>query len=49
MLQWDGVDSQVSALFYRAVIQAVLMFGSESWTLSDVMIREVEGSHICRF
>ena len=29
ILQREGADTQVSAMFYRAVIQAVLFFGSE--------------------
>ena len=32
-LRREGEDSWVSALFYRAVVQAVLMFGSEFWAM----------------
>ena len=41
-----GAYSLVSALFYRAVIQEVLLFGSCYWALSDVTIRVVEGIHV---
>ena len=46
MLLWGQGGSQVSALFYREEIQALLMFGLESWVLSDAMIQEVEGTHV---
>ena len=36
----------MSALFYRAVIQVVLIFELESWVLSYVIMRLMEGSHV---
>ena len=39
LLVQEGADSRVSALLYRAVIQAVLMFGSEYWVLSDATMQ----------
>ena len=41
-----GVDNQVSYLFYRVVIQVVLLFGSESWALLDAMMRALESTHV---
>ena len=32
-------------MFYRVVIQAVLLFGDETWVLSAAMERKVEGTH----
>ena len=46
MLIWEGADSRVSYLFYRAVVQVVLLFGSESWALSEAMIGVVEVTHV---
>ena len=46
MLQQEGKDSRVSALFYREVIQAILLFRSESWALLDATIKVMEGSHV---
>ena len=34
-------------MLYRAVIQAVLLFGSETWILLEAMERKVEGTHTC--
>ena len=36
----------MSTIFYRAVIQAVLLFGAESWALQDVIIRTVNSTHV---
>ena len=36
----------MSALLYRAMIQVVLLFESESWALPDSMIRAVKGNHV---
>ena len=33
-------------MFYRAVIQSVLLFGSESWVLTDTAMRVLEGFHV---
>ena len=50
MLRREGADIKFSAMFYwavfyRAVVQAVLLFGSESWVLSAAMEKTVEGVH----
>ena len=36
----------MAALFYRAVIQAFLLFVLESWVMPYVMIRMVESTHV---
>ena len=41
-----GLDSRVSDLFYRGVIHSVLLFRPESWALSYMMMRSMEGSHV---
>ena len=45
-LRREGANNRVSALFYREIIQAVLIFGYESWYLLYVMVRAVEGTHV---
>ena len=30
-------------MFYKATVQAVLLFGSKSWTLTPVTLRQLEG------
>ena len=31
--------------FYRAVVQAILLYGSETWVLSASMEKRTEGTH----
>ena len=33
-------------MVYKAMIQAVLLYGSESWNLTTVMMKKLEGFHI---
>ena len=34
---------RVCGMFYKAVVQSVLLYGSETWTLSDSSIKCLEG------
>ena len=36
----------MSEMFYEAVLQAVLLFGEESWVLSEAMTKTLEGFHM---
>jgi hypothetical protein len=38
-------NTRVSRMFYKAVVQSVLLFGSESWVWSQSMVKTVEGFH----
>ena len=42
----EGEDPRVSEMFYRAVVQAVLLLGAETWVLLAAMSRKLEGVHI---
>ena len=33
-------------MFYRALVQAVLLFGYETWVISEAMEKKVEGIHM---
>ena len=35
----------MSASFYRAVVQAILLYGSETWVLLASMEKQIEGTH----
>ena len=43
LLRREGAEPRVSAMFYRTVVQAVLLFGAETWVLSEAMSRKLEG------
>ena len=31
--------------FYRAVVQAIILYGSETWVLLSSMVNRIEGTH----
>ena len=35
----------MSEIFYRAVVQAIPLYGSETWILSASMANRIEGTH----
>ena len=41
-----GDGSNYIGKFYRAVVQAVLLFGAEPWMLLAAMLKNIEGVHI---
>ena len=42
----EGADPIVSAKFYHAVVQTVLLFGLEIWILTAAMLQKREGVHM---
>ena len=46
LLRQEGAEPRVSAIFYRAVVQSVLLFGEETWVWSEAMSRKIEGVHM---
>ncbi len=46
MLRAENVPPHVAAKFYKAVVQAVLLYGSETWVLSTTALASLEGFHI---
>ena len=46
LLQMEGADSLVSAMFYRELMQAVLIFGLETWFLLALMSKNLERLHV---
>jgi hypothetical protein len=41
----DGATPRISGFFYKAVTQAVLLYGCESWTISDQVWKTLESFH----
>ena len=41
----EGVDPRLAAIFYRAVVQTILLYGSETWVILEAMKKKVEGAH----
>ena len=45
VLKSQGADPKTMGHFYQAIVQAVLLYGSESWTLSETMMRKLRSFH----
>ena len=45
LLQQEGEEPRVSEMFYRILVQTILLYGSETWVLSAEIYRTVEGIH----
>ena len=41
ILGWEGAYPRISGLFSKVVVQAVLIFGSETWVLTPCMERSL--------
>jgi len=46
VLQVDNTPPKFSAKFYKAVVQSVLLYGSETWNLTKTALARLEGFHI---
>ena len=44
-MRWEGADPILLEEFYRAVVQAVLLFGADTWFLPSSMGNTLEGVH----
>ena len=42
----ENASSRVCGLFYKATVQAVLLFGSETWNVTPAILRGLEGFHV---
>jgi hypothetical protein len=47
VLTADNTLPKVSAKFYKAVVQSVLLYGSKTWHLTTTALARLEGFHIC--
>lgn len=46
VLRAENASPRVNGLFYKATIQAILLFGSETWNLSPSAMKCLEGFHV---
>jgi hypothetical protein len=49
VLHSEDVWPFVTARFYQAIIQAILLYDSESWVISWMAMARLEGVHICAY
>ena len=45
IIQQEGSDPRVAEMFYRAVVQAILIYSLEMWVLLVAMGKKIEGAH----
>jgi len=45
LLRREGCRPKVAAMFYKATVQAVLLYGSETWVITPSMLSALEGFH----
>ena len=45
ILAREGATTGTMAYFYKAIVQAVLLYGSESWVLTQKMWKAVKSFH----
>ena len=45
LIRREGGYPRVAEMFYRAVVQAILLYGLETWLLLAASERNIEGSH----
>ena len=41
----DGASRAAMGMFYKGIVQAILLYGCETWTLTNPMIKVLEGFH----
>jgi hypothetical protein len=46
VLRSENATPRVAAKFYKAVVQAVLLYGSETWNLTKAVLAQLEGFHV---
>eukprot|EP00957_Ditylum_brightwellii_P071482 5433377-Ditylum_brightwellii.AAC.1 len=46
VLRGEHASPRVCGTFYRATVQAVLLYGSESWNITPTAMRMLEGFHV---
>ncbi len=46
VLRAENTTARTCRMFYKATVQAVLLYGSETWNLSPTSVKRLEGFHI---
>ena len=45
ILLWEGVDTNMPGVLYKAVVQEVILFGSEKWVMTPCIAGTLGGFH----
>jgi hypothetical protein len=47
VLHRENTAPKIAARFYKAVVQAILLYGSKTWNLANSALARLEGFHVC--
>jgi hypothetical protein len=47
VLRRENTAPRIAAKFYKAVVQAVLLYRSKTWNLTNSALARLEGFHVC--
>jgi hypothetical protein len=47
VLLTENALPRISAKFYKAIVQSVLLYGSKTWVLNKAVMARLEGFYIC--
>ena len=45
VLAREGADAKIAGMFYKAVVQSVLLYGSESWVVTPAVLKVLNSFH----
>jgi exonuclease III len=45
VLTREGASPMISGMFYKAIVQSVLLYGCETWTITPAMLKTLRGFH----
>ena len=46
VLRAENTSARVCGMFYKATVQSVLLFGSETWALTPSTLKRLDGFHV---
>jgi hypothetical protein len=47
VLHGKNTAQRIAAKFYKALVQAVLLYGSKTWNLTNSALARLKGFHVC--
>ncbi len=47
VLRAENATARTCGMFYKVTVQAILLFGSETWSLSPTSVKRLGDFHIC--
>jgi hypothetical protein len=47
LLRGENTAPKIAAKFYKAVVQAIFLYGSKTWNLTSSALARLEGFHVC--